>query len=250
MRGCWPTRASPSTCSSWLASASRRSTWSSPTSTRSATRSARGPARTSASSRSTSAGRAWSGQPPRTTPAWRWSPTRRTTGGCSRRWAAVASPSSSDGRWPPRHSAIPRPTTWRWPPGWAPSWLGTRCLLPTRSRRGSGRPGSGVRSCVMGRTRTSRRRSTWPRTRRVARPPASLGPSSCTERRCPTTTTSTRTPPGAPPTTTATGPPSPSSSTPTRAASRPATTSRRRTARLTSATRSPPSAGWSPRPRW
>ena len=110
---------------------------------------------------------------------------------------------------------------------------GARGAAPARCRSGSGAPGAALRCCATARTRISRPRSTAT----TARGRAWLRPSSCTEKRCPTTTSPTRTRRGGRRSTTK-RPAWRSSSTPTRAGSR----SRRsrwpmRTARPTSAIR-------------
>ncbi len=117
------------------------------------------------------------------------------------------------------------------------SWMGS-VLAPggarrSRCRRGWARRGGAPRCCGTGRTRISRPRCTAT----TPRGPVWRRPSSCTEKRCPTTTTPTPTPRGGPRSTTKRSAWR-SSSTPTRAASR----SRRsrwptRTARPTNAIR-------------
>ena len=91
---------------------------------------------------------------------------------------------------------------------------GSRGSCISRCRHGWVRRGGAPPCCATGRTRISRPRctATTPRGR------AWLRPSSCTEKRCPTTTTPTPTPPGGPRSTTKRSAWR-SSSTPTRAAS-------------------------------
>ena len=142
----------------------------------------------SASSRSTSVGRRWSGPQRRTTPRWRWSPRRRRT----RWWLRLCRPAGSawpsGGPWPHGRSRTSPSTTSRWR-------TGARANSSRTARAGplSPAPHCGARPpCGTARTRTRRRLST-PTRRRL---PGSRRPASCTARRCRTTTTSTPTRPG------------------------------------------------------
>ena len=190
---------------------------------------------TSASSRSTSAARPWSGRRPRTTPTSPSSPTRTTypavvAAARGRRLHPGAAPPAGGGGLR-AHRRLRRRRRVLVRLGLRAGRDRARDRLAGRDRRGLEPP---ARSCGTARTRTSGPRCTCAAAR--ARPPGSPAPSSCTARRCRTTTTSTPTPRGGPPTTSP-SPASRSSSTPTRAGSRSAPTWPRRTARRTPATR-------------
>ena len=98
------------------------------------------------------------------------------------------------GGWPRRRSRTPRPTTSRWPPGWATCCAARRRVrLPGLDRRDLGHGADVLRYGENPHQRAALYRHWRPGPRRT--------PSSCTARRCPTTTTSTPTPPGGPRTT-------------------------------------------------
>ena len=196
------------------------------------------PRPTSASSRSTSAVRRWSGPRPRTTPASRSSPRPSAYADVlARRRRRRLHPRRAAGRWPPRRSSTPRRTTCTWRAGWA-----TCSPTPPRgpaSRRGWARRGTSRRCCATARTRTSA--AALYASGFVARAGPGAGRAAARQgdvlqqlrrRR--------RGPPGG--VRLRPSRPSRSSSTPTRAASPSAPTSPRRTARRTSATRCRPSA--------
>ena len=144
---------------SWTSSGSSRSTCWCRTSTRSARRWPPAPAPRSASSRSTSAARRWSGRRRRTTRASPWStdPARYGEVLAAVRAGGFTLAAARAG-WPRRRSCTPRPTTSRSPPGWATCW--PRPTTAPASRPGSAPPGTAPRCCATARTRTSGPRST------------------------------------------------------------------------------------------
>ena len=237
-RGHPQARRTPRRSSRW---ASRRSTcwWS--TSTRSPRPSPPVRRPTSASSRSTSAGRRWSARPRRTTQSvavvvdptrYAWVLEQAAEGGVH-----AGRPPGARGRGVPR---TPRPTTSPWPPGWA------TCSRPTgtvrRSRAGWAPPlGRARRAAVRGEPAPGRRALRRPgahlghRRRDAAARQGDVVQQLRRHRRRLACRARPRREPAWR-----------SSSTRTRAASRSAPTSPRRTARPTPATRSARSAGSSP----
>ena len=120
----------------------------------------------------------------------RGGPARATTA-CWPRCAPAGSRSPSARSWRRWRFGTPPSTTWPWPAGWSRRWR-PRTAPRRVPRRGSPAPGGAPRSCATARTRTSRPRSTAT----TAPGPAWRRPSSCTEKRCPTTTSPTPTRPG------------------------------------------------------